>query len=981
MKKLATLILMISSSLGKSNAQYVNIPDPGFRGFLRAKYYSCFNSLAQLDTTCSLITQEDSLTLGVGCNSLEGLKYFKSLVYLNCNTAYSLSNVPELPASLKHLDCSEMNLYNYNLPALPSQLEYLAAGGHAFPQLPDSLRYLQSYTITSQTRLPPLLEELRCSWVTSLPALPDSLRYLDCSRSNDLTSLPELPQTLEVLKCNNCRLTQLPGLPVSLQYFDCSENRITAMPLLPNSLKYLNCYANYNIPAMPALPAGLQVLNCGYNSITSLPAIPITLETLLFAGNPVSTVPTLPNTLRNLDYSSTGIRTVVSLPDSLRGLSCSRNSLGILPSPLPPNLVRLWCTDNQLTFLPPLPSSLISLVCNENNLTYLPTLPPRITELVCWHNNIYCLPKLPGPDDIDTTGQAIARVEYDGDKIKCISNINPGVFYSTMMGGGGPVQICTPVNNVNHCESFPVISGNVFYDNNNNGIKEVNENYKSNVQVELSNGSFAYTNYHGYFEIGIDTIGTYTISPTAPNYYNIVPSSTTYNFTTYDTIVSKDYALQASTIKDSLSLKLTPLNWAARPGFSFPYLISYENAGTTVLSPNISFNYDDTQLTYDSSSNASIVNNGNNLSLIAGSKVPGQLENFTVYFKVKTTVALGDTIFTTATITDNATIAADSSKTFIRGSFDPNDKQATQELSPLQVFNGTYIDYTIRFQNTGTDTAFSVVISDTLNEDLQIPTLQMIASSHSCKTTVKDNVVFFELLNILLPDSNVNEPLSHGFVSFKIKPQTTVAVNTTIPNSAAIYFDYNAPVITNTAGTLIKNFITLPLRLISFNAVPQNDNTTSLYWNTSNELNTKHFEIEKSNDGLRFSAITTVFAKGKAYNNYNATLADANTGNIFYRLKMVDNDGRFTYSPIIKIDKRKNAAGFSILSNPVKDFLVTSTTDRTLHNTQASILNMQGAVVKTFIVKEGNQTVDIKDLSKGVYYLRTAKGSRRVVVQ
>ena len=82
----------------------------------------------------------------------------------------------------------------------------------------------------------------------------------------------------------------------------------------------------------------------------------------------------------------------------------------------------------------------------------------------------------------------------------------------------------------------------------------------------------------------------------------------------------------------------------------------------------------------------------------------------------------------------------------------------------------------------------------------------MITSSHNCKATVKDNIVFFEFLNILLPDSNVNELKSHGLVSFRIKPQTTVAPNSIITNKAAIYFDYNAPVITNTAGTLIKEF-------------------------------------------------------------------------------------------------------------------------------------------------------------------------------
>ena len=137
------------------------------------------------------------------------------------------------------------------------------------------------------------------------------------------------------------------------------------------------------------------------------------------------------------------------------------------------------------------------------------------------------------------------------------------------------------------------------------------------------------------------------------------------------------------------------------------------------------------------------------------------------------------------------------------------------KYSPIEIANGAYIDYTIRFQNTGTDTAFNVVLSDTLAGELLLNTLQVTASSHTCKATVKDNIVFFEFLNILLPDSNVNEIKSHGFVSFRIKPHPSVPSGTTINNKAAIYFDYNTPVITNTAGTFIKTFTIIPIKLIS----------------------------------------------------------------------------------------------------------------------------------------------------------------------
>lgn len=139
----------------------------------------------------------------------------------------------------------------------------------------------------------------------------------------------------------------------------------------------------------------------------------------------------------------------------------------------------------------------------------------------------------------------------------------------------------------------------------------------------------------------------------------------------------------------------------------------------------------------------------------------------------------------------------------VRGSFDPNDKQGTRTLTPTQVANGEFIDYTVRFQNTGTDTAFTVVIADTLANNLQANTLETISASHNTRTSLKGNIIYFEFLNILLPDSNVNEARSHGFVKFRVKPKNTLVLGNEIKNKAAIYFDYNAPVITNTVTTTI----------------------------------------------------------------------------------------------------------------------------------------------------------------------------------
>lgn len=139
----------------------------------------------------------------------------------------------------------------------------------------------------------------------------------------------------------------------------------------------------------------------------------------------------------------------------------------------------------------------------------------------------------------------------------------------------------------------------------------------------------------------------------------------------------------------------------------------------------------------------------------------------------------------------------------IIGSYDPNDKTGypigydkdNHFINPNQD-----IEYFIRFQNTGTDTAFTVVVRDTLPPELDIASLELGASSHpySAKMLGK-NVLAFNFEKINLVDSFHNEVASHGFVKFRIKQKKDLPLGTRIENGAAIFFDFNAPVLTEKA--------------------------------------------------------------------------------------------------------------------------------------------------------------------------------------
>ncbi|MBK6831758.1 MAG: hypothetical protein IPG92_13905 [Flavobacteriales bacterium] len=114
----------------------------------------------------------------------------------------------------------------------------------------------------------------------------------------------------------------------------------------------------------------------------------------------------------------------------------------------------------------------------------------------------------------------------------------------------------------------------------------------------------------------------------------------------------------------------------------------------------------------------------------------------------------------------------------------------------------------MRFQNTGTDTAFPIVITDTLPQYLDPATIRMGAGSHGFSWSLSgQGTLRWVFPNILLPDSNVNEPRSHGFVSFRIRPYQPLLPGTTIENIANIYFDFNPPVITE-PSVLVAEFST-----------------------------------------------------------------------------------------------------------------------------------------------------------------------------
>lgn len=141
------------------------------------------------------------------------------------------------------------------------------------------------------------------------------------------------------------------------------------------------------------------------------------------------------------------------------------------------------------------------------------------------------------------------------------------------------------------------------------------------------------------------------------------------------------------------------------------------------------------------------------------------------------------------------------------GPYDPNIKVAVPEGYGEYNFIAADqpIQYTIHFQNVGTDKARTVTILDELSDQLDLSTFQAGPASHEHEWIIlPDRTLNITFPDINLPDSTSNEAESHGFFSFTVQPVDGILPFTSIENEAAIYFDFNPPIITNRTWHLIE---------------------------------------------------------------------------------------------------------------------------------------------------------------------------------
>jgi uncharacterized repeat protein (TIGR01451 family) len=361
--------------------------------------------------------------------------------------------------------------------------------------------------------------------------------------------------------------------------------------------------------------------------------------------------------------------------------------------------------------------------------------------------------------------------------------------------------------------SYVTISGYVVNDKNRNCQRDIQDSSIANIKITINTipQTILYTNSFGFYS-AIVKKGNYVIVQDLSqnsnlNLFQLCPVS---SISIVATNAGQNYSNNNfyDTINNCPDLSTSIYRYSTiTPGFISTKQINFYNKGSVSI-PNAVLRYRFLNALTILNTTSPYSVSGNVISWNLGTLPPFYSNNKRVNFYTPTNLPLGTTVIDSVWIepmTGDCNLANNSAifRDTCVGSYDPNDKTAYPAGNTDTSVK--VIDYLIRFQNTGTAPAHNVVIVDSLENNLDFNTLTLHSTSHKpCRVFTNDNKkVYFEFENIMLPDSGTDYEGSQGYVNFSVKLKENLAVGTQIKNTAAIYFDFNDPIITNTTVNTI----------------------------------------------------------------------------------------------------------------------------------------------------------------------------------
>ncbi|MFN0033331.1 MAG: T9SS type A sorting domain-containing protein [Flavobacteriales bacterium] len=512
---------------------------------------------------------------------------------------------------------------------------------------------------------------------------------------------------------------------------------------------------------------------------------------------------------------------------------------------------------------------------------------------------------------------------------------------------------CNSIDEVAETCGFSTVHGTVVGDLDSNGILNMGDVDVPYTKVfNQLNNAVAQSDYDGDYSAYLPGAFTTTLHAQVPFGFESSYESIT---TTNETASYYKNIFIHPTEADLHNLSVT-VNSTTPPtvGFNSIYNVHVCNYGPQAEDITAMLDISNMPGTNVVNSNGGVVS-GSTITWTATDLQPFHCITFQVNIHVGAEVELGTLYyaiatcdFTDAGIDDDYTI--DNSYLLnetVVGSFDPNDKTvncATVPSTEIENGDAVELEYTIRFQNTGTAPAQTVRITDFLEPQLDINSIQLLNTSHDCEMHFLDNNELEWLFSeINLPDSASNEPESHGFIHFRINTTEGLTINDTITNNCSIYFDFNEAVVTNTATTSFWQCADLPEPIVvlsddELSTQVVGDVTYQWYWNDM---------ALAGENGINLIAVQT--------------------GSYYVKLTYADGcsaSSQPVYFTHISESLYLNAA-LSISPNPANEsFLITS--NASLNGMSYQLKDITGKICLNGTIKEKTQ-VECAGLLPGVY--------------
>lgn len=804
---IANLVLPTAKNLVDLDCSSTEITSLNLAGFTKLKNLNCRKGQSDYPSYYTPVNKISSFDIS-GCINLEkiecsqnaistlNLENYTKLKFLNCErNMLTLLNVNGC-AELETLYLSIQNVLDLSAPLFGAEMIFTMNGCIKIKDLELNFVPIKNLNAEGCNAL---------EKVSSYKSLLEKANFKNC---NNLVWLNIYDTNLAVLNIEGC---------TKIQYINCRDNKLV-------SLDASGATALENITADNNLLETINVSGC--NNLYSLSVSQNKLQQFALQN-----LPDL-NYLR-VDHN---LLTTIDLNNltSLTELNLDHNQLSSFQLNNLPALYKLILSNNLFTDLTfPVAMNISNIDVSNNFLTSL---------------NFENLPNLSIYTDVSTSGNPYSSLDFSKNSVMELLQINSETLTNLFIKNNSAEYIEGQIPNLKYvcCDdrqinalqesvgylgasnvsvnsycsfnpggTYNTISGNVRFDENNNGC-DASDGIFEHLKLKISDGTNSgetFTDKDGNYKF-FTQAGDFTIASASENatLFTVSPASFTTTFADNDNhIFTQNICVSANGNAADLEVVIAPVA-ISRPGFNGIYQLIVRNKGNQTLSGTADFNFENTKMTYVSSSVVPNSVSANQLLYNFTNLKPFESRAIEMKFLInKPTDAIpvnvGDQLRFEANINpvSGDILPADNHfvyKETVIGAIDPNDIVCMEgNLVPKEKI-GDYLHYTVNFENTGTAPAENVVIEMNVNSaDFEISTLQLQNSSAPTYSRIEGQKAEFILENIQLPVD------AHGNIQLKIKSKSTKIPGDQVSLGANIYFDYNLPVATNEAVTKFEQVL------------------------------------------------------------------------------------------------------------------------------------------------------------------------------